>query len=179
MPWFLHLCALLDSGGSFLICVSFWIVTMFTCYKTAKRYTRIWCKSKVSLPPVFIHPVLRCQSLRSFFVSVKFSGSVMSDSLWPHGLQHASLLCPSPTLRACSNSCPLSWWCHPTISSSVVPFSSCPQSFLASGSFQMSQFFASGGWILELQLQHQSFQWIFRADFLICLTSSFYPHISN
>ena len=69
----------------------------------------------------------------------------MSDSLWPHGLQHARLPCPSPTPRACSNSCPLSQWCHPTISSSVVPFSSCLQSFPASGSFPMSQLFSSGG----------------------------------
>ena len=75
----------------------------------------------------------------------KFSHSVMSDSMPPHGLQHARPPCSSPTPRACSNSCPSSWWCHPTISSSVVPFSSCLQSFPASGSFQMSQFFASGG----------------------------------
>ena len=65
--------------------------------------------------------------------------------LWPHGLQHARLPCPSPTPRACSNSCPSSRWCHPTISSSVVPFSPCPQSFPASGSFPMRQLFASGG----------------------------------
>ena len=77
--------------------------------------------------------------------SVQFSHSVMSDFLWPHGLQHARLPCPSPTPRACSNSCPLSRWCHPTISSSVVPFSSCLQSFPGSGSFPMRQFFASGG----------------------------------
>ena len=77
--------------------------------------------------------------------SVQFSCSVISDSLTPHGLQHARLPCPSPTPGACSNSCPLRWWCHPTISSSVVPFSSCLQSFPASGSFQMSQFFTSGG----------------------------------
>ena len=76
--------------------------------------------------------------------SVQFSCSVMSDSVWPHGLQHARLPCPSPTLGACSNSCPLSWWCHLTISSSVIPFSSCLQSFSASGSFLRSQFFASG-----------------------------------
>ena len=63
----------------------------------------------------------------------------------PHGLQHARLPCPSPTPRACSNSCPLSWLCHPTISSSVIPFSSCLQSFPASGSFQMSHLFKSGG----------------------------------
>ena len=69
----------------------------------------------------------------------------MSDSLRPHGLQHARLPCPLPTPRACSNSCPSSQWCHPIISSSVVPFSSCLQSFPASGSFLMSQFFTSGG----------------------------------
>ena len=77
--------------------------------------------------------------------SAQFSYSVMSNSLQPHGLQHSRLPCPSPTPRACLNSCPSSWWCHPTISSSVVPFSSCLQSFPASGSFPMSQLFASGG----------------------------------
>ena len=77
--------------------------------------------------------------------SVQFNSSVMSDSLQPYGLQHARLPCPSPTPGACSNSCPSSWWCHPTISSFVVPFSSCLQSFPASGSFPMSQFFASSG----------------------------------
>ena len=75
----------------------------------------------------------------------QFSHSVMSDSFWPHGLQHARPLCPSPTPRVYSNSCPLRQWCHPTISSCVIPFSSCPQSFPASGSFQMSQLFISGG----------------------------------
>ena len=69
----------------------------------------------------------------------------MADSLQPHGLQHARLPCPSPTPGVYSNSCPLSRWCHPTISSSVAPFSSHLQSFPASGSFPMSQFFASGG----------------------------------
>ena len=73
-----------------------------------------------------------------------FSCSVVSDSLWPHGLRDTRLLCPS-ILGACSNSCPLSWWYHPTISSSVVPFSSCLQSFSATGSFPMSQFLTSGG----------------------------------
>ena len=72
-----------------------------------------------------------------------FNHSVVSDSLRPHGLHHARLPCPSPTPGACSNSCPWSWWCHPSISSSVIPFSSSLQSFPASGSFQMSQFFAS------------------------------------
>ena len=135
-------------------------------------------------------------------------------SLQPHRLQHARLPCPSPSPRACSNSCPLNCWCHPTISSSVIPFSSCPQSLPASGSFPMSQLFAWGGqsigvcsnscplnwwchptissstipfsscpqsfpasgffpvsWLFasgswSIQLQYQSFQWIFRTDFL-------------
>ena len=77
--------------------------------------------------------------------SVPFSCSVMSDSLWPYERQHISLPCPTPTPGACSNSCPSSQGCHPTISSSIVPFSSCPQSFTSSRSFPMSQFFTSGG----------------------------------
>ena len=77
--------------------------------------------------------------------TVQFSRSVMSNSLWPHGLQHARHLCLLLSPWVCSDSCPLSWWCHPTISSSVVPFSSCPKSFSASGSFPVSQLFSSGG----------------------------------
>ena len=100
------------------------------------------------------------------FSSVQFSCSVVSDSSRPHGLQHTRLPCPSPTPGACSHSCPLSQWCHPTISSSVVSFSSCLQSFTASGSFQMTWLFALGRQILEFQLHHQSFQWVFRTDFL-------------
>ena len=69
----------------------------------------------------------------------------MSNSLQPYGLQHARLPCPSPTPRICSNSCPLSWWCHPTTSTSIVPFASCLQSLPASGSFPMSWLFSSGG----------------------------------
>ena len=80
-----------------------------------------------------------------FFSSVQFSCSVVSDSLWPHELQHARPPCPSPTLRVYSNPCPSSPWCHPAISSSVAPFSSCPQSLPACGSFPMSQLFAWGG----------------------------------
>ena len=78
-------------------------------------------------------------------LSVQFSHSVVSDSLQPHESQHTRPPCPSPTPGVHSNSCPLSQWCHPAISSSVVPFSSCPWSFPASGSFQMSQLFPSGG----------------------------------
>jgi len=78
-----------------------------------------------------------------------FSGSVVSHSLQLHGLQHTRLPCPSVSPRVCSNSCPLSQWCHPAISPSVIPFSSCPQSFPASGSFQMSRHFAPGGQSIE------------------------------
>ena len=81
----------------------------------------------------------------TFYKKLQFSHSVMSDSLRLYGLQHARLPCPSPTPGACSNSCPLSQWYHQTISSSLIPFCSCLQSFPASGSFPMSQFFASGG----------------------------------
>ena len=83
-------------------------------------------------------------SFRTFH-SVQFSRSIVSYSLRPHGLQHTRPPCPSPTPRACSNSCPSRRGCHPTISSSVVPFSSCLQTFPASGSFQMSQLFVSDG----------------------------------
>ena len=120
-------------------------------------------------PPYLLQPE-NCHSLVFPFLtaisSAQFSRSVMSNSLWPHGLPHARPPCPSPTLRVYSNSCPLSQWCHPTISSSVVPFSSCLQSFPASGSFQMTQFFASVAKVLEFQLQHQSLQWTFKTDLL-------------
>ena len=102
-------------------------------------------------------PTFEAESLRSYlhcvcftlnsrrFSSVQFSRSVMSDSLRPHELQHARPPCPSPAPGVYSNSCPSSWWCHPAISSSVVPFSSCPQSLPASGSLPVSQLFAWGG----------------------------------
>ena len=92
----------------------------------------------------------------------QFSKSIMSDSLGPHGLQHARLPCPSPAPGTYSNSCPSSWWCHPTILSSVVPFSSHLQSFPASGSFPMNRFFTSDGqsirvsasaWVLPVNIQ--------------------------
>ena len=86
----------------------------------------------------------RAEYLKSSGSSVQFSRSVTSDSLRPHESQHARPPCPSPTPGACSNSCPSNWWCHPTISSSVVPFSSRLQSFPTSGSFPMNPFFASG-----------------------------------
>ena len=88
---------------------------------------------------------LPCFQIPLLVLSVQFSCSAMSSSLRPHEPQHARPPCPSPTPEVHPNPCPLHRWCHPTVSSSVVPFSSCPQSFPASGSFQMSQLFASGG----------------------------------
>ena len=99
-------------------------------------------------------------------ISVQFSRSVVSESLRPHELQHTRPPCPSPTSRVYPNSCPLSWWCHLTISSSVVPFSSCLQSFLTPGLFKWVKSLHQVAKILEFQLQHQSFQWTPRTDFL-------------
>ena len=99
-----------------------------------------------------------------YIVVIVAHHSVVSDSLWPHGLQHARLPCPSLFPEVCSDSWPLSRWCHSTISCSVTPFS-CPHSFSASGLFQLV---SSSHWVakvLELQHRHQSFQWIFRVDF--------------
>ena len=100
-------------------------------------------------------------------VSVYFRHIVVSNSLWPHRLQHVRLPCPSPNPGVYSNSCPSSWWCHPTISSSVVPF--CPPTFNLSqhqGIFQWVRSLHQVAKVLELHLQRQSFQWIFRTDFL-------------
>ena len=94
-------------------------------------------------------------NLMNSCASVQFRCSVVSDSLWPHGLQHAKLPCLSPTPGACSNSWPSSWWCHSNISSSVIPFSSCLQSFPASGTFPMSQFFTSGGQSIGVSMNIQ------------------------
>ena len=96
--------------------------------------------------------------------SVQFSHSVMSNSLRPHEPQHARPPCLSPTPRVHPNPCPLSQWCHPTVSSSVVPLSSCPQSFPASVSFQWVHSSHQVAKVLEFQLQHQSFQWTPRTD---------------
>ena len=102
----------------------------------------------------------------SKFSSVQFSCSVVSDSSQPHGLQHTRLPCPSPTPGVYPKSYPLSWWCHPTISSSVVPLSSCLQPFPTSGSFQMSQFFAWGSQRIAVSASISVLPWIFRTDFL-------------
>ena len=101
----------------------------------------------------------------SYIHIVQFSHSVVSDSSWPHESQHARPPCPSPTPGVHSDSCPSSQWCHPAISSSVVPFSSCPQSLPASESFPRINSSHEVAKVLELQLQHQSLQLIFRIDF--------------
>ena len=122
-----------------------WVAVPFSRVSSQHRnQTQVSCTADTFF---FFLPSESPRKPRSIFteVSVQFSRLVVSDSLWPHRPQHARLPCPSPTPGAYSNSCPLSWWCHPAISSSVIPFSSCPQSLPASGSFQMSQFFSSGG----------------------------------
>ena len=112
---------------------TFWMENIFTAI--------LWI-------PGFSSSNYTCEAISFFFSSissVQFSSSVMSSSLWSHELQHARPPCPSPTPRVYPNPCPLSRWCHPTISSYVAPFFSCLQSVPASECFQMSQFFASGG----------------------------------
>ena len=131
--------------------------TVGTC--VYKRVVRIECKIIKHCKDYNVNDFLKIHFLLSLtwifkslcltvsikLSSVQFSHSAVSNSLRPHGLQHTRLPCPSPTPGTCSNSRPSSWWCHPTISSSVVPLSSCLQSLPASGSFLMSQFFTSGG----------------------------------
>ena len=113
----------------------------------------------------FLFPFIP-MSVFDYFISiqsVQFSHSVVSNSLWPHGLQHNRLPHLSPSPGANSNSCASSRWCHPTISSSVIPFS-CLQSFPASASFPRSQFLISGGQSITVSTSASSFQWIFRTD---------------
>ena len=117
-----------------------------------RKHYAVWKESnaKVKHCMIYLYPLSRIgKSIKTerFVVargSVQFSCSVVSDSLWPHGLQHARLPCPSPTPKACLNSCPSNQRCHPIIASSVIPFSSRFQSFPASGSFPMSQLFEWG-----------------------------------
>ena len=125
-------------------------------------HTGVWQKPKQCCKAI----ILQINSIQ--FSSVQFSCSVVSDFLWLHGLQHPRPPCPSPTPWVYSNSCPLSWWYLPTISSSVIPFSSHLQSFPASGKdlFQWVSSSHQVAKVLEFQLQHQSFQWIFSTDFL-------------
>ena len=114
----------------------------------------------------FENKILSCPLFKIVTSSVQFSCSVVSNSLRPHESQHARPPCPSPTPGVHSNSCLSSWWCHPAISSSVVLFSSCPQSLPASGSFPMSQLFAWGGQSTGVPAYHLSFQRPPRTDLL-------------
>ena len=108
--------------------------------------TSLWVKFSTDISKIHSAPFFQIDIDPSKLLpSVQFSRSVVSDSLRPHGLQHSRPPCPSPTPGVHTNPCPLSQWCHPTISSSVIPFSSHLQSFSASGSLQMSQFLPSGG----------------------------------
>ena len=106
------------------------------------------------------------------------SRSVVSDSLQPHGLQRARLPCPSPSPRSCSNSCPSSQWCHPTISSSVIPFASCLHSFPASGSFLMSQLLASGGQSIGVSASASVLPMNIQGWFPLGLTTYMYIHVN-
>ena len=125
-----------------------------TSIRRVYLYTYGWVKTLILLLKIlfkqpginnFVSLTLEHMLRTRYDSSVQFSCSVVSKSLQPHGLQHARLPCPSPSPGAYSNPCPSSWWCLPAISSSVVPFSSCSQSFPTTGSFLMSQFFTSGG----------------------------------
>ena len=123
------------------------MIPFLKSYPLVSNLTNIW---KTLHNQLLSHGAGRLMKIRQkflicYFSSVQFSHWVMSDSLWPHGLQHARLPCPSTTPGTYSNSCPSSRWCHPTITSSVIPFPSCLQSFSSSGSLQISQFFTSGG----------------------------------
>ena len=137
-------------------------VTLSNENLTWTRWSTAWLLScsvkKKTLGNVILGPVRSHDIATRAIKWVQFSHWVMSDSLWPHGLQHARLPHPSPTPRACSNSCPLSWWWHPTISSLVIPFSFCLQSFPPSQSFSRVNSSYQVAKILELQLKHQSFQ---------------------
>ena len=113
--------------------------------KTKLGNTCMSINSQIYISVVLNVCVCVCVCVYLKWGSVQLSHSVVSDSLWPHELQHARPSCPSLTPGVHPNPCPLSQWCHPNISSSAIPFCSCPQSFPASGSFPVSQLFASGG----------------------------------
>ena len=123
------------------------VFCIFNCSKTTfsinKNFKHIPCLAKLCHTTPVKKLLIFHYNIQAG--SVQFTHSIMSDSLQPHRLQHTRVLCLSPSLRACSHSCLLRRWCHPTISSSVMPFSFCPQSFPASESFPVTQLFASGG----------------------------------
>ena len=149
---------------------------MFGSFKKSSKITcralsNIFFNQSLSPEPLFSGPMsinrawshfMFCTPFRSF----QSSRSVVSNSLWPHELQHARPPCPSATPRVYSNSCPWSWWCHPAISSSVIPFSSCPNPSQHQGLFQWVNSSHEVAKVLEFQHQHHSFQCTPRADLL-------------
>ena len=157
---------------------------MGSTHEALLLHTKVWCLCKAKHCPVvcvvgwissclfmehhFSHErvIEKLKLFRHQFSSFQFSCSVVPNSLWPHELQHARPPCPSPTPRVYPNSCPSSRWCQPAISSSVMPFSSCLQSFTTSGSFPWVSSSHQVAKVLKLQVQHRSFKWIFRTDFL-------------
>ena len=148
--------------SSFLHSFHKYLLHTYWVLDTVLGFYVIWTIMRVLYFDLFASTLTVTLKEPCLYIVVVFH-SVLSDSLRPSALQHTRLPCPSPSPRICSNLCPLSRWCHPTISSSIIPIS-CPQSFPASGSFQMSQLFTTGGQILRFQLQHQSFQWTPRTD---------------
>ena len=140
----------LQNSTEKFLCILYSISPNVTSYVTLGQYysLKIAIDTICTYSSMLFYPVCICVVMTMIKIqccSVQFSHSVVSDSLRPHEWQHARPPCPSPTAGVHSDSCPLSPWCHPAISSSVVPFSSCPQSLPASGSFPMSQLFAWGG----------------------------------
>ena len=142
-------------------------IYVHTCVYTSNLHNFIVYYTYITYIVYYIYIYLRLLKITLVpYLMAQFSYSVMSNFLQPHGLQHTRLPCPSPTPGVHSNSCPSSWWYHPTISSSVVPFSSYLQSFPASGFFQEVSSLHQVAKVLEFQLQHQSFQWRPRTDLL-------------
>ena len=126
-----------------------------------------WDSNPAETYGTWFQDIIKLRFLRSHHrISVQFSHSVVSDYLWPHELQHSRPPCPSPTPGVYPDSCPLSWWCHPTILSSVVPFSSCPQSSQHQGLFKWVNSLHQVAKVLEFQLQHQSLKWTPKTDLL-------------
>ena len=139
--------------------ISHMIIYMFQCHFPKSSNPRLLPQNPKDCS---IHLCLFCYL--ACRVIIQFICSIMSDSPLPHEPQHARPPCPSPTTGVHPNPCPLCWWCHPTISSSVVPFSSNLSHY--QGLFKWVSYSHQAAKVLEFQLQHQSFQWIFRTDFL-------------
>ena len=152
-----------------------WFFTKEDTWMAQKKIYMTWCstslltrKMRIETPIRYHHISTRMLKLKRLKSTIRQSVQPLSQSnfLWPHGLQHARFPCLTPTPRNSSNSCPLSQWCHPTISSSVIAFSSCLQSFWVSGSIPMSQLFTSDGQSTGASASASALQWIFRVDFL-------------